>query len=113
MPYPHHSQFLVITSQGARQQFGILIFLLWMTPSPLPDHLTPLPCLLSCMNWLLHHLLIISARSQNMLPLLPLPLQITNPYASTPLLHPQDFPLTLPPISALTDPHASTPLPCP
>ncbi|MBW0519523.1 hypothetical protein O181_059238 [Austropuccinia psidii MF-1] len=66
--------FWVITSRGARKQFGIIIFVLWMTPAPLPDHMTPLPCLISLMNWLLHHLLIISARSQDMLPLLPLPL---------------------------------------
>ncbi|MBW0477710.1 hypothetical protein O181_017425 [Austropuccinia psidii MF-1] len=66
--------FWVITSQGARQQFGILMFVLWMSPAPLPDHLTPLPCLISLMNWLLHHLLIISASSQDMFPLLPLPL---------------------------------------
>ncbi|MBW0463734.1 hypothetical protein O181_003449 [Austropuccinia psidii MF-1] len=66
--------FWVITSRGARKQFGILIFFLWMTPAPLPDHLTPLPCLISLMNWLLHHLLITFSSSHNILPLLPLPL---------------------------------------
>ncbi|MBW0495324.1 hypothetical protein O181_035039 [Austropuccinia psidii MF-1] len=96
-PYPHHSHFWVITYRGARQQFGILIFVLWMTPSPLPDHLTPLPCLLSHMNWLLHHLLIISSSSQDMLPLLPLPLQ-NNPSLRfhTPTT-PSQFPPMLPP----------------
>ncbi|MBW0491534.1 hypothetical protein O181_031249 [Austropuccinia psidii MF-1] len=89
--------FWVITSQGARKQFVILIFVLWMTPAPLSDHLTPLPCLISLMSWLLHHPLIISASSQYMLPLLHFPSTITHPYASTPLLHPHDLPLTLPP----------------
>ncbi|MBW0512615.1 hypothetical protein O181_052330 [Austropuccinia psidii MF-1] len=36
-----------------------------MTSSLPPDHLTPLPCLLSCMNLLSHHLLIISVSSQD------------------------------------------------
>ncbi|MBW0466498.1 hypothetical protein O181_006213 [Austropuccinia psidii MF-1] len=32
-----------------------------MPSTPTADHLPPFPCLLSCMNWLLHFLLIISA----------------------------------------------------
>ncbi|MBW0484210.1 hypothetical protein O181_023925 [Austropuccinia psidii MF-1] len=48
----------VIKPNGASQQFGMLIFVHEMTSSPPPDHLTPLPCLLSRMNWLLHPRLI-------------------------------------------------------
>ncbi|MBW0558182.1 hypothetical protein O181_097897 [Austropuccinia psidii MF-1] len=42
-----------------------------MTSAPLPDHLTPLPCLILHMNWVLHHPRIISSSSQDILPLLP------------------------------------------
>ncbi|MBW0540086.1 hypothetical protein O181_079801 [Austropuccinia psidii MF-1] len=42
-----------------------------MTSALPPDHLTPFQCLLSCMNRLLHHLLIIFSSIQDMLPLLP------------------------------------------
>ncbi|MBW0467059.1 hypothetical protein O181_006774 [Austropuccinia psidii MF-1] len=97
----------VITPHGARQKFGILIFVHEMTSVPLSDHLTPLPCLLSCMNWLLHHLLIISTRSQDMIPLLPphLPnhpsLHFHTPAATpcppSPPQHPQDLPQMPPP----------------
>ncbi|MBW0475364.1 hypothetical protein O181_015079 [Austropuccinia psidii MF-1] len=57
----------VITPHGARQQFDMLIFMHGMTSSLTPDNLTPFPCLLPCMNWLPHHLLIISASGQEML----------------------------------------------
>ncbi|MBW0537320.1 hypothetical protein O181_077035 [Austropuccinia psidii MF-1] len=61
----------VITPHGARQQFGMLIFVHEMTSTPPPEHLTPLPCLLLGINWLPHHPLIISASGQDMLQLLP------------------------------------------
>ncbi|MBW0460608.1 hypothetical protein O181_000323 [Austropuccinia psidii MF-1] len=37
----------VIMPHGARQQVGMLIFVHEKTCAPPPDHLTPLPCLLS------------------------------------------------------------------
>ncbi|MBW0495369.1 hypothetical protein O181_035084 [Austropuccinia psidii MF-1] len=46
----------VITPNGARKQFGMLIFMHEMSSAPPPDHLTPFPCLLSCMTWLPQHL---------------------------------------------------------
>ncbi|MBW0462276.1 hypothetical protein O181_001991 [Austropuccinia psidii MF-1] len=49
----------VITPHGARQKFGILIFVHEKTSSPPPDHLTPLTCLLSHLNWLPHPSLIL------------------------------------------------------
>ncbi|MBW0469073.1 hypothetical protein O181_008788 [Austropuccinia psidii MF-1] len=51
------------------------IFVHKMTSSLPSDHLTCLPCLLLCMNWLQHHPLIISASGQDMLPLPPPHLQ--------------------------------------
>ncbi|MBW0488429.1 hypothetical protein O181_028144 [Austropuccinia psidii MF-1] len=44
----------VITPHGATKQFGILTFVDEMTSTPLPGHLTPLPCLLSRLNLLPH-----------------------------------------------------------
>ncbi|MBW0515828.1 hypothetical protein O181_055543 [Austropuccinia psidii MF-1] len=62
----------VITPNSARKQFDMVIFVHEMTLATPADHLTPLPCLLLRMNWLLHHPLIISASSQDMLPILPM-----------------------------------------
>ncbi|MBW0554086.1 hypothetical protein O181_093801 [Austropuccinia psidii MF-1] len=42
----------VITPHGAKQHFGMLIFVNEMTSTPLPDHLTPFQCLLSHMSLL-------------------------------------------------------------
>ncbi|MBW0502428.1 hypothetical protein O181_042143 [Austropuccinia psidii MF-1] len=64
----------VVTPHGARQKFGMLIFLHEMTSSPLPIHLTPLPCLLSHMNWLPHQ---------------------PPKYASTPTTAPQQSPILM------------------
>ncbi|MBW0494988.1 hypothetical protein O181_034703 [Austropuccinia psidii MF-1] len=50
----------VITPNGATQQFGMLIFVHEKTSASPPGHLTPLPCLLSLLNWLPHPHLIIS-----------------------------------------------------
>ncbi|MBW0553503.1 hypothetical protein O181_093218 [Austropuccinia psidii MF-1] len=115
----------VITPHGARQKFGIPIFVHEMTSAPPPDHLTPLPFLFSHMNWLCHtHP--------------PLRFHSTSPYdfnapsalsrysfdtALSPpytpptqlailmlLQHPEDVTLTPPPISTLTTTDASTPL---
>ncbi|MBW0494441.1 hypothetical protein O181_034156 [Austropuccinia psidii MF-1] len=72
----------VITPHGERKQFGMLIFVHEKTSSPPPDHLTPLPCLLSCMNWLPHHHLIHSDPLECLSALTP-------PYASS------DPPLTI------------------
>ncbi|MBW0476161.1 hypothetical protein O181_015876 [Austropuccinia psidii MF-1] len=60
----------VITPHGARQKFGMIIFVHEITSAWPPDHLTPFSCLLSHMNQLPHHLPIISASSQDKLPLL-------------------------------------------
>ncbi|MBW0506786.1 hypothetical protein O181_046501 [Austropuccinia psidii MF-1] len=49
----------VITPHGARQQFGMLIFVHEITYTPPPDHLTPLTFLLPHMNQLLHPRLIL------------------------------------------------------
>ncbi|MBW0469577.1 hypothetical protein O181_009292 [Austropuccinia psidii MF-1] len=74
----------VITPYGARQQFGMLIFMHEMTSSLPPDHLNSFACILSWMNWLPHHLLIISSSGkflflgQDMLPIL-LPHVCHNP----------------------------------
>ncbi|MBW0516113.1 hypothetical protein O181_055828 [Austropuccinia psidii MF-1] len=73
----------VITPHGARKQFGMPIFVHEMTSSLPPDHLTPLPCLLSCMKWLLYHPLIISASRKDRLPLLSLPLH-NHPFLHLP-----------------------------
>ncbi|MBW0539494.1 hypothetical protein O181_079209 [Austropuccinia psidii MF-1] len=86
----------VITPNGATQQFGMLTFVDEMTSAPPPGHLTPLPCLLSRLNWLLHPRLILQTLSMLMCPHRP----------------PDDTP-RLPPISALTTPYAFTPLPLP
>ncbi|MBW0579688.1 hypothetical protein O181_119403 [Austropuccinia psidii MF-1] len=72
--------FWVITPRDARQKLGMLIFVHEKISTPPPAHLNPLPCLLSCMNWLLHPRLI-----------------FTNPqhaYMPTP---PQDMPPWPPP----------------
>ncbi|MBW0531897.1 hypothetical protein O181_071612 [Austropuccinia psidii MF-1] len=80
-----------------------------MTHLLLPDHLTPVPCLLSHMNWLLHHLLIISSSSQDMLPHLPLPLhnhpslRFCTPAAPTSF--PSDASTPYPPSLILMLPH--------
>ncbi|MBW0591090.1 hypothetical protein O181_130805 [Austropuccinia psidii MF-1] len=50
----------VITPHGARQQFGMLIFVHEKISAQLPDHLTPLPCLFSGINWLQHPRLTLS-----------------------------------------------------
>ncbi|MBW0494659.1 hypothetical protein O181_034374 [Austropuccinia psidii MF-1] len=50
----------VLTPHGATQQFSMLIFVHEKTSAPPPGHLTPLPCLLSHLNWLLHPGLILS-----------------------------------------------------
>ncbi|MBW0519093.1 hypothetical protein O181_058808 [Austropuccinia psidii MF-1] len=50
----------IITPHGGNQKFGILLFVHEMTSTPPPENLTPLPCLLSHMNWLLNPFLIIS-----------------------------------------------------
>ncbi|MBW0499388.1 hypothetical protein O181_039103 [Austropuccinia psidii MF-1] len=50
----------VITAHGANHQFGMLTFVHEHTSAPPTGHLTPLPCLLSRFNWLLHPLLILS-----------------------------------------------------
>ncbi|MBW0594066.1 hypothetical protein O181_133781 [Austropuccinia psidii MF-1] len=88
--------FWVITPHGATEQFDMLTFVDEMTSAPLPGHLTPLPCLLSCLNLLLHPCLIILTLSMLMCP-----------HRS------QDETLTLPPISNLTTPYAFTPPPLP
>ncbi|MBW0500136.1 hypothetical protein O181_039851 [Austropuccinia psidii MF-1] len=61
----------VITPHGARKQFGMLIFVHEKTSTPRPDHLTHLPCLLSCLNWLSHPSLILSDPWQAYVPTLP------------------------------------------
>ncbi|MBW0579820.1 hypothetical protein O181_119535 [Austropuccinia psidii MF-1] len=99
-----------ITHHGIRQWFGMLIFVHEMTSTPQPNHLTSLPLLLPCMNWLWNHRLIISTSRQNMLPLLPLhlhdhpslrfrtPTESSLPLTMLMLLQePQDMPPTLPP----------------
>ncbi|MBW0569710.1 hypothetical protein O181_109425 [Austropuccinia psidii MF-1] len=83
----------VITPHDARQKLGMLIFVHEKISTPPPAHLTPLPCLLSCMNWLLHPRLIFTKPQ--------------HAYMPTP---PKDMPPWPPPISALTTPYASTPL---
>ncbi|MBW0506683.1 hypothetical protein O181_046398 [Austropuccinia psidii MF-1] len=105
-----------------------------MTPALLPDHLTPLPFLISLINWLLHHLLIISARRQDILPLLPLalhnhpslcfctptaPSDTATPYLPSPIFtlwHPcHTLMISLQHchhMSTLTHPYASAPPPC-
>ncbi|MBW0473801.1 hypothetical protein O181_013516 [Austropuccinia psidii MF-1] len=88
----------VITPHGARQQFGILIFVHEITSAAPPDHLNPLLCLLSHMIWLRHPLLMLSApyhayapappsKYVSMATPPPLLTMITLP------LHPQDMPL--------------------
>ncbi|MBW0559862.1 hypothetical protein O181_099577 [Austropuccinia psidii MF-1] len=49
-----------LTPYGARKQLAMLILMHEMTSSLLADHLPPLPCILSPMNWLPQHLPIIS-----------------------------------------------------
>ncbi|MBW0556388.1 hypothetical protein O181_096103 [Austropuccinia psidii MF-1] len=91
-----------------------------MISAPPPDHLTPLPCLLSCMNLLLHHPLIISSSKglhlgQDMLPLPPMHLCNLlslrfcppNPLFRTLMIFLQYHPS----ISSMTHPYASAPLP--
>ncbi|MBW0533054.1 hypothetical protein O181_072769 [Austropuccinia psidii MF-1] len=82
----------VITPHGATQQFGMLTFVDERTSAPPPGYLTPLPCLFSCLNWLLHRHLILTT-----LTILTCP---HRPPIETP---------TLPPIPALTTPYAFTP----
>ncbi|MBW0473953.1 hypothetical protein O181_013668 [Austropuccinia psidii MF-1] len=95
-------KFWVITLHGARKQFGMLIFVHEMTSSPPPNDLTPLPCLVSCMNWLLHHCLILSNPQNAYSPAAALNIWVcatpTYPHASSPLLHPQDMPPIVPPL---------------
>ncbi|MBW0565734.1 hypothetical protein O181_105449 [Austropuccinia psidii MF-1] len=85
-----------ITPHGATKQFGMLTFVDEMTSAPLPGHLTPLPCLLSHLNLLLHPRLILPTLSM-----------LTCPHRS-----PDETP-TLPPISNLTTPYAFTLPPLP
>ncbi|MBW0483690.1 hypothetical protein O181_023405 [Austropuccinia psidii MF-1] len=80
----------VITPHGATQKFGLLIFVHEKTSSPLPGHLIPLPCLLSCLNWLPH-----LQRLACLCACTPLQMRLRH----------------CPPISALTTPYASIPLP--
>ncbi|MBW0578702.1 hypothetical protein O181_118417, partial [Austropuccinia psidii MF-1] len=46
----------------------MLTFVDEMTSTPPPGHLSPLPCLLSCLNWLLNPCLMIPTLSMLMLP---------------------------------------------
>ncbi|MBW0517192.1 hypothetical protein O181_056907 [Austropuccinia psidii MF-1] len=50
----------VITPHGATQQFGMPIFVQEKTSAPPPGHLTPLPYLLSRLNWIPNPHLILS-----------------------------------------------------
>ncbi|MBW0517808.1 hypothetical protein O181_057523 [Austropuccinia psidii MF-1] len=77
---------LIITPNGARQLFGMLIFVHEMTYTLLPDHLTPLPCLLSHMNWLPHPCLILYNPYHAYAPAPPWPLSptLTTYHANTP-----------------------------
>ncbi|MBW0590008.1 hypothetical protein O181_129723 [Austropuccinia psidii MF-1] len=118
----------VITPHGARQKFGMLMFMHEMTSSLLPDHLTPLPCLISRMNLLGHPFPILSSPFHSYAPTAP------SRYASdtstqsfpSPLLTPLHHchlpsllscrtlkicPGCCHPISTLTTPYASAPLP--
>ncbi|MBW0593951.1 hypothetical protein O181_133666 [Austropuccinia psidii MF-1] len=61
----------VTTPHGARQQPGMLMFMHEMTSSLLPDHLTPLPCLLSHMNWLAYPLPILTSPCHSYAPAAP------------------------------------------
>ncbi|MBW0553083.1 hypothetical protein O181_092798 [Austropuccinia psidii MF-1] len=67
----------------------MLTFVDEMTSAPPPGHLTPLPCLLSCLNWLPHPRLILLTLSMLMCP-----------------HHPPDETPTLPsPLLMLSHPH--------
>ncbi|MBW0475551.1 hypothetical protein O181_015266 [Austropuccinia psidii MF-1] len=84
----------VITPHGASQQFCLLIFVHEMTSSLPPDYLTPLPCLLSHINWLPHPLLIPSSPQHAYTPSPPsryasVAAPPYPPHTSTPLPHPQ------------------------
>ncbi|MBW0482445.1 hypothetical protein O181_022160 [Austropuccinia psidii MF-1] len=74
-----------------------------MASALLPKHLTPLPCLLSHINWLPHHPLIISTSRQNMLPLLP-PHLCDHPSLC--------FHTPTPPYASASPPHPFHSLPC-
>ncbi|MBW0475407.1 hypothetical protein O181_015122 [Austropuccinia psidii MF-1] len=60
----------VITPHGGSQEFGILMLIYEMNSPPQADHLPPLPCLLSHINWLLH-LTILTLTQSLALPPLP------------------------------------------
>ncbi|MBW0463639.1 hypothetical protein O181_003354 [Austropuccinia psidii MF-1] len=53
-----------LTPHGSRKQFAMLILMHEMTSALLADNLPPLPYVLSPMNWLPHHLPIISTHCQ-------------------------------------------------
>ncbi|MBW0483197.1 hypothetical protein O181_022912 [Austropuccinia psidii MF-1] len=112
-PYQHHLQVLGNYNSWCKPAG-------WheMTSAPPPDHLTPLPCLLSSMNWLPHPHLILSDPSHAYVPAPP------SRYASAvvpPYLPPHFLPSLHSHgslkiflqcrhlISALTPPYASTP----
>ncbi|MBW0529386.1 hypothetical protein O181_069101 [Austropuccinia psidii MF-1] len=100
--------FWAITPHGARNQFRMLIFVHVMTSSPPPDHLTPLPFLLPCMNCLWSPCLILSTTWNFDAPTAPSRYASAtahiDSYTSTPPPHPQDMPL-IPPFPSAPSPH--------
>ncbi|MBW0580104.1 hypothetical protein O181_119819 [Austropuccinia psidii MF-1] len=69
----------VITPCCATQKSGMLIFVHEKTSAPPPGDLTPLPCLLSCLNWLLHPRLILSDAWHAYMPAPPPPMPPSPP----------------------------------